>query len=109
VLLPEDDVLLGPVQCSPGTDAPLQGAANTDAELGMATPDLVQFDDFIGIRVGAGSLDIDNGGNQFRCVVGRVVFSLRGQPADNPIVPTLDKPPCHFFQRTVHAVQNGEH
>ena len=41
VLLPEDDVLLGPVQCPPGTDAPLQGAANTDADLGMAAPDLV--------------------------------------------------------------------
>src|SRR5215831_6461539 len=42
VLLPEDDVLLGPVQCPPGTDAPLQGAANTDADLGMAAPDLVE-------------------------------------------------------------------
>src|SRR5712671_7791132 len=42
VLLPEDDVLLGPVQCPPGTDAPLQGAANTDADLGMGTPDLVE-------------------------------------------------------------------
>jgi hypothetical protein len=42
VLLPEDDVLLGPVQCPLGTDAPLQGAANTDADLGMATPDLVE-------------------------------------------------------------------
>ena len=29
----KDDVLLGPVQCPPGTDAPLQGAANTDADL----------------------------------------------------------------------------
>jgi hypothetical protein len=42
VLLPEDDVLLGPVQRPLGTDAPLQGAANTDADLGMATPDLVE-------------------------------------------------------------------
>src|ERR1700751_1687482 len=42
MLLPEDDVLLGPVQCPPSTDAPLQGAANTDADLGMATPDLVE-------------------------------------------------------------------
>src|ERR1700745_4213913 len=42
VLLPEDDVLLGPVQCPPGTDAPLQRAANTDADLGMAAPDLVE-------------------------------------------------------------------
>src|SRR5438477_5340349 len=42
LLLPEDDVLLGPVQRPPGTDAPLQGAANTDADLGMATPDLVE-------------------------------------------------------------------
>ncbi len=42
VLLPEDDVLLGPVQRPPGTDAPLQRAANTGADLGMATPDLVE-------------------------------------------------------------------
>ena len=42
MLLPEDDVLLGPVQCPPGTDAPLQRAPNTDADLGMATPDLVE-------------------------------------------------------------------
>ena len=40
--LPEDDVLLGPVQRPPGTDAPLQRAANTGADLGMATPDLVE-------------------------------------------------------------------
>jgi len=39
---PEDDVLLGPVQRPPGADAPLQGAPNTDADLGMATPDLVE-------------------------------------------------------------------
>ena len=42
MLLPEDDVLLGSVQRPPGTDAPLQGAANTAADLGMATPDLVE-------------------------------------------------------------------
>src|SRR6201995_6106865 len=40
VLLPEDDVLLGPVQRPPGPDAPLQGAADTGADLGMAAPDL---------------------------------------------------------------------
>src|SRR5262249_54258709 len=42
MLLPKDDVLLGPVERPPGTDAPLQGAANTDADLKMATPDLVE-------------------------------------------------------------------
>src|SRR5262245_10342940 len=42
MLLPKDDVLLGPVERPPGTDAPLQGAANTDADLGMAAPDLVK-------------------------------------------------------------------
>jgi len=40
--LPEDDVLLGAVQRPPGTDAPLQGAANTGADLRMAAPDLVE-------------------------------------------------------------------
>ena len=29
MLLPEDDVLLGPVQRPPGTDAPLQGTPNS--------------------------------------------------------------------------------
>jgi len=42
MLLPEDDVLLGPVQRPAGTDAPLQGAANTGADLRMAAPDLVE-------------------------------------------------------------------
>ena len=40
--LPEDDVLLGAVQRPPGTDAPLQRAADTSADLGMAAPDLVE-------------------------------------------------------------------
>src|SRR5215471_8329678 len=42
MLLPKDDVLLRPVERPPGTDAPLQGAANTDIDLGMAAPDLVE-------------------------------------------------------------------
>src|SRR5437763_7299168 len=42
MLLPKDDVLLGPVERPPGTDAPLQGAANTGVDLGMAAPDLVE-------------------------------------------------------------------
>src|SRR5947207_1621271 len=42
MLLPKDDVLLGAVQRPPGTDAPLQGAANPGADLRMAAPDLVE-------------------------------------------------------------------
>jgi hypothetical protein len=42
MLLSEDDVLLGAVQRPPGTDAPLQRAADTGADLGMAAPDLVE-------------------------------------------------------------------
>ena len=45
MLLPEDDVLLGPVQRPPGTDAPLQRAADAGADLGMAAPDLVENGD----------------------------------------------------------------
>jgi len=45
MLLPEDDVLLGPVQRSPGADAPLQRAADSSADLGMAAPDLVENGD----------------------------------------------------------------
>jgi hypothetical protein len=33
VLLPEDDVPLGPVERPPGADAPFQGPADTDADL----------------------------------------------------------------------------
>src|ERR1700737_2330511 len=45
MLLPEDDVLLGAVQRPPGADAPLQRAADTGADLGMAAPDLVENGD----------------------------------------------------------------
>src|SRR6266481_4608802 len=45
MLLPEYDVLLGPVQRPPGADAPLQRAADTGADLGMAVPDLVENSD----------------------------------------------------------------
>src|SRR5262249_46106614 len=41
MLLPEDDVLLT-VECPPAADAPLQGTADADADLGMAAPDLVE-------------------------------------------------------------------
>ena len=45
MFLPEDDVLLGPVQRPPGADAPLQGAADAGADLGMTLPDLVEDGD----------------------------------------------------------------
>jgi hypothetical protein len=45
MLLPENDVLLGPVQRSPGADAPLQRAPDARADLGMAAPDLVENGD----------------------------------------------------------------
>src|ERR1700757_5143891 len=43
MLLPEDDVLLGPMERPPRADAPLQRAANTGADLRMAAPDLVEY------------------------------------------------------------------
>src|SRR5215813_1085047 len=42
MLLPEDDVSLGPVECPPAADAPFQGTPDTDTDLGMAAPDLVE-------------------------------------------------------------------
>src|SRR6266704_7013071 len=45
MLLSEDDVLLGAVQRPPGTDAPLQRAPDTSADLGMAAPDLIENGD----------------------------------------------------------------
>src|SRR5215467_10021006 len=42
MLLPKNDVTLGPVERPPAADAPLQGTADTGADLGMATPDLVE-------------------------------------------------------------------
>src|SRR5207248_7042097 len=46
VLLSKDNVPLGPVERPPGADAPLQGTADTDADLGMATSDLVKKGDW---------------------------------------------------------------
>src|SRR6266853_1683710 len=45
MLLPEDDVLFGPVQRPPAADAPLQRAPDTSANLGMAAPDLIENGD----------------------------------------------------------------
>ena len=42
MLLPEDYILLGAMERSPGSDAPLQRAADTGADLGMAAPDFVE-------------------------------------------------------------------
>jgi hypothetical protein len=42
VLLPENDVAFGPAERSPAAEAPLQGAPDPDADLGMAAPDLVK-------------------------------------------------------------------
>jgi hypothetical protein len=42
MLLPEDNVPFGSVERPPAADAPLQGTADTDADLGMAAPDLVE-------------------------------------------------------------------
>jgi hypothetical protein len=41
-LLPEDNVLLGPIERPPSADAPFQRATDTGADLGMAAPDLVE-------------------------------------------------------------------
>lgn len=45
MFLPEDDVLLGPVQRPPGADAPFQGAADAGADLRMTPPDLAENGD----------------------------------------------------------------
>src|SRR5579862_847873 len=42
MLLPKNDLLLGTVKRPPSADAPLQGAANAGANLGMAAADLVE-------------------------------------------------------------------
>src|SRR5947209_13878737 len=43
MLLPEDDVLLGPVQRPPATDAPLQRAADTRVDLRLAAPEPIEY------------------------------------------------------------------
>src|SRR5712691_7633675 len=45
MFLPEDDVLLGPVESPPGANAPLQRATDTSADLGMAAADLIENGD----------------------------------------------------------------
>jgi len=42
MLLPEDHVSRSPVERPPAADMPLQGAADTDADLGIAASDLVE-------------------------------------------------------------------
>ena len=42
MLLPEDDVLLGPLERPPAADAPLQGPADPATDLGMTASDLVE-------------------------------------------------------------------
>src|ERR1700757_3393792 len=42
MVLPEDNVSLGPVERSPVADAPLEGSAHADADLRMAAPDFVE-------------------------------------------------------------------
>ena len=42
VLLSEDDVLLRPGQCAPGSHPPFQRAPHARADLGMAAPDLLE-------------------------------------------------------------------
>jgi hypothetical protein len=42
VLLSKDDVPLGPVERPPGADAPFQSPPDSNADLGMAPPDLVE-------------------------------------------------------------------
>ena len=42
MILPEDDVLLGPIQRAPGADATLQGAPYAGADLGVTPTNLVE-------------------------------------------------------------------
>src|SRR5215831_16549408 len=42
MVLPKDDVLLGPVEGPPAADAPLQGPADPATDLGVTAPDLVE-------------------------------------------------------------------
>jgi hypothetical protein len=42
MVLPEDNVSLGPVERSPVAEAPLEGSAHADADLRMAALDLVE-------------------------------------------------------------------
>src|SRR6516225_9561241 len=44
-LLPEDNIPLGTVERSPGSDPPLQGAPHAGTDLGMAVADLVKHGD----------------------------------------------------------------
>jgi hypothetical protein len=46
MLLPEDHILLGTMESSPGSDAPLQRAADAGADLGMTATDLVENGDW---------------------------------------------------------------
>lgn len=42
MLLPEDDITIGPIERPPATDAPLQRAPDVGADHGMAPADLLE-------------------------------------------------------------------
>src|SRR5882757_9333363 len=62
-----------------------------------------EFDNSVAIGTGAGGFYIYNGSNEFRNVVGWVVFGLRLQSTGDTIVAALDERASHLFERRFHV------
>src|SRR5499427_5472975 len=83
MLLPEDDVLLGPVEGPPAADAPLQGPADPATDLGVTAPDLVENGHRPQARRALQQrhhLAVPNRSQQVRPSADARRFLLRGQP-----------------------------
>jgi hypothetical protein len=61
-----------------------------------------EFDNPVAIGVGAGRLDIHDGGDELGTGIGWVIFGLRFQPTGDTIFAALDERPGHLFQRVPH-------
>src|SRR5260370_1287467 len=83
MLLPKHDVPLGTVQRPPGADAPLQRAADTGTDLGMAAPDLVENGDRPQARDALEqrhNLAVPDPGQRIRSTAASQPFLLRRKP-----------------------------
>ena len=61
-----------------------------------------EFDDLVVLGIGAGGLDIDDGRDELRIVVRRMVFGSRLEPTNDAVIAALDQRISHLFERGVH-------
>ena len=83
MLLPEDNVLLGPVERPPAANAPLEGTADPATDLGVTASDLVEYGHWPQTRRALQQrhhLAVPNRSQRIRPAADARRFLLRGQP-----------------------------